>query len=107
MRQSVAVLNPSLYEGFALTVGEATALGKAVIASDLPAHREHGTEGLRLFPPGDAAALAEVIADAWRVLPAGPAAEEGRAAVMADDRCRNGGISFARVVSGLFSPASE
>jgi glycosyltransferase involved in cell wall biosynthesis len=52
IRSSRALLMPSWAEGFGLPVQEALALGRPVIASDIPAHREIGA-GLPLFLPPD------------------------------------------------------
>lgn len=41
LRHSVAMLNPSRFEGFGLSVAEAKYLGKQTILSDLPVMREH------------------------------------------------------------------
>jgi glycosyltransferase involved in cell wall biosynthesis len=54
---------PSLYEGVPLSLLEAMAAGRPVIASQIPGNREavtHGETGW-LVPPGDAVALAEAI----------------------------------------------
>ena len=40
MRQSVAVLQPSLFEGWSTTVEEAKSIGKTILLSDIPVHRE-------------------------------------------------------------------
>jgi glycosyltransferase involved in cell wall biosynthesis len=51
---AVATLAPSLCEGFDLPVVESLACGAPVVASDVPAHREHrerGARGLVLVPP--------------------------------------------------------
>jgi glycosyltransferase involved in cell wall biosynthesis len=48
------LLAPSLEEGFDLPVAEALRAGLAVVASDIPAHRDLldlGAEGLLLVPP--------------------------------------------------------
>lgn len=54
---------PSIREGFPLSVLEAMAAGRPVIASDIDGVRESVTEGLSglLVPPGDGAALARAI----------------------------------------------
>ncbi len=53
-----AVLSPSRGEGFDLPLLEALACGAAVVASDIPVHVEHFASAVRLFPSGDAEALA-------------------------------------------------
>jgi glycosyltransferase involved in cell wall biosynthesis len=51
MQHSVAVLNPSLSEGWSTTVEEAKALGVRLILSDIPIHREQAPPGTRFFSP--------------------------------------------------------
>ncbi len=54
---------PSLYEGFSVSILEAMAAGKPVVATDVGGTREaliHGETGF-LVPPGDSAALANAI----------------------------------------------
>ena len=58
MRNSVALINPSLFEGWSTTVEEAKSLGKAIILSDIPVHREQAPPRGMYFPPRDPAALA-------------------------------------------------
>ncbi len=68
-----ALVLPSLYESYGLVLVEAMAAGKPVVASDLPTGVsllvQDGVNG-RLFPPGDARALAAAL----RSLAADPAA---------------------------------
>ncbi len=71
MRQSLAVLNPSLFEGWGYSVSEATALGKRVIVSDIPVHREQEPPDATYTPPLDAEALAGRLLAAWRDLAPG------------------------------------
>ena len=40
MRASMAVVNPSLFEGWSTTVEEAKAMGTPMLLSDIPVHRE-------------------------------------------------------------------
>jgi glycosyltransferase involved in cell wall biosynthesis len=63
LRRSHVFVFPSLWEGVGTALREAMLLGRPVVASDIPAHREfvtHGVDGL-LVPPADAEALAAAI----------------------------------------------
>jgi glycosyltransferase involved in cell wall biosynthesis len=53
MHHSLAVINPSLYEGWSTTVEEAKALTKTVILSNIPVHKEQGPANARYFEPTD------------------------------------------------------
>ena len=66
-RFAVALLLPSVYEGFGFTALEAMGRGCPVLASDIPALREISGSGALLLPLGDEAAWADgmrrVVAD--------------------------------------------
>lgn len=66
MRQSLAVMTTTLFEGFGLSVAEARYLGKAVLASDLPVLREHQSPRVSFFNPHDADGLACKMDEAWQ-----------------------------------------
>jgi glycosyltransferase involved in cell wall biosynthesis len=87
MRRAVALVQPSTFEGWSTVVEEARGLGKPVVVSDFPVHREQDAPGSLFFPVGDAASLAERIGEAWDRFAPGPdgAAE---AASLADNRTR-------------------
>ena len=59
MRHSVAIINPSLCEGWSTTVEEAKALGKTILLSDIAVHKEQDPPKGCFFPPEDAICLAE------------------------------------------------
>ena len=65
MRSAVAVINPSRSEGWSTSVEEAKTLGKRVLLSNLPVHREQAPLRASFFDPDDAEALAEAMLDAW------------------------------------------
>lgn len=65
MRHAVAVINPSKFEGWSTTVEEAKSMGKAVVLSDIPVHREQAPERARFFSPTDARQLADSMSGAW------------------------------------------
>ncbi|HEV2697788.1 MAG TPA: glycosyltransferase [Terriglobales bacterium] len=64
MAGSVAVINPSRFEGWSTTVEEAKSMGKVVLLSDLRVHREQAPERGRYFSPDDAEGLAKVMEEA-------------------------------------------
>jgi glycosyltransferase involved in cell wall biosynthesis len=72
IRQSVAVLQPSRFEGWSTTVEEVKAVGKPIILSDLPVHREQDPPNARYFHPDDAELLADHLREAFDALRSGP-----------------------------------
>jgi hypothetical protein len=58
MRWSVATINPSLFEGWSTTVEEAKSMGKTLILSDIPTHREQAPARGHYFEPRDFEGLA-------------------------------------------------
>lgn len=63
MNHAVAVVNPSLFEGWSTTVEEAKSIGKRVVLSDIPIHREQAPQHGRFFDPHDAGQLADALWD--------------------------------------------
>ena len=62
MRNAMALVNPSLFEGWSTTVEEAKSLGKRLLLSDLPVHREQAPGLGIFFDPHRADELAEGMA---------------------------------------------
>jgi glycosyltransferase involved in cell wall biosynthesis len=61
MRHSIAVINPSLFEGWSTSVEESKSMGKQVILSDIEVHREQAPDRGIYFPATDPAALADAM----------------------------------------------
>ncbi|OGO06382.1 MAG: hypothetical protein A2Y73_07925 [Chloroflexi bacterium RBG_13_56_8] len=61
MRQSLTVLQPSLFEGWSSTVEEAKSVGKRIILSDIPVHREQDPPKATFFDPHDPQVLADCL----------------------------------------------
>lgn len=63
MRASVAVINPSLFEGWSTTVEEAKTIGAPVLLSNLSVHREQAGEGVNadFFDPSSFRQLADLL----------------------------------------------
>jgi len=72
IRQSICVLNPSLFEGFGLAVDEARSIGKRILLSDIEVHREQDPPQGVFFDPTDEEDLAEKIKKAWEETTPGP-----------------------------------
>lgn len=72
IRQSICVLNPSLFEGWSTTVEEAKSTGKRVLLSDLAVHREQDAPSACYFDPRDAGDLASKVEGIWANTPPGP-----------------------------------
>jgi glycosyltransferase involved in cell wall biosynthesis len=53
------VLQPSLFEGWSTSVEEVKSLGKSIIVSDIPVHREQDPSFALYFDPQNPAELAE------------------------------------------------
>lgn len=64
MINAVALLNPSRAEGWSTSVEEAKSLGKRIILSDLPVHREQAPPDGVYVDPDDEQGLADAM---WRV----------------------------------------
>lgn len=72
MRQSICVLNPSLFEGFGLSVVEAKHLGKRAAVSDLSVFHEHDMPAISYFDPQNPNDAAGTLLDIWNTVPPGP-----------------------------------
>src|SRR5258708_27294739 len=69
MRNAVAVINPSLFEGWSSTVEEAKILGKTILLSDLPVHREQNPKRAIFFDPNNPETLADGFREILRSSP--------------------------------------
>jgi hypothetical protein len=99
IRQSVCVLNPSLFEGFGLAADEARSLGKQLLLSDIDAHREQAPPRAVFFNPRDHKELATSMAEVWHRKAPGPDPElEDEAKASLPERMRKFGEAFISCV---------
>lgn len=99
MRQAICVLNPSLFEGWSSTVEEAKSLGKRLVLSDLPVHREQNPPATIFFDPQDPENLALKLEAVWRESDPGPDLPlEATARQALPDRKRQFGEAFLNIV---------
>jgi len=80
MRRALAVVQPSLFEGWNLGVEEARCLGKPIVLSDIPVHREQDPPGSVFFAVDSAEQLATILGQCWSELSPGPDADREEAA---------------------------
>jgi glycosyltransferase involved in cell wall biosynthesis len=80
IRQSICMLNPSLFEGWSTTVEEAKSVGKRVLLSDLAVHREQAPPAAVYFDPHNAEDLANKVEELWKNVSPGPDIELERKA---------------------------
>lgn len=66
MKNAVAVLNPSRFEGWSSSVEEAKSAGKKILLSRIDVHVEQNPLHGAYFDPDDADALAQLMRNAWR-----------------------------------------
>jgi glycosyltransferase involved in cell wall biosynthesis len=99
MRNSIALINPSRFEGWSTSVEEAKSMGKQILLSDIPTHREQAPERGVYFPAEDPDALAEAMIAAYNGF------DTMRDAAMQDDararfpeRLREFGSTYSRII---------
>ena len=98
MFDAVAVINPSLFEGWSTSVEEAKALGTPLILSGIDVHREQCVAGeATFFDPMDASGLAARMDEALRA-PADAGSRDPRAAL---EKHRQRSLEFARAYEGI------
>lgn len=72
MRRSLAVVQPSLFEGWSTVVEDARCLGKPIILSDIPVHKEQDPPRSTFFNKDSPEELAHCLGEWWERLYPGP-----------------------------------
>jgi glycosyltransferase involved in cell wall biosynthesis len=102
MRQSICVVNPSLFEGYGLTISEAISVGKRALLSDIPPHREQNPPASTFFDPYDPEDLAGKMDEIWEQAYPGPdSVLEQQARHKLPERIRESGQSIMSVMLEL------
>lgn len=86
LRGALAVVQPSLFEGWSTIVEEARALGKTLLLSDIPVHLEQAPPGSEFFPPANFELLAELLRKTWEGGPASGFDSAREASALHDQR---------------------
>lgn len=71
IRQAAAVIQPSYFEGWSMLVEDARALGKHILLSDIPVHREQAYNNSTYFNPHSTSEITQAIQKTWPTLTAG------------------------------------
>jgi glycosyltransferase involved in cell wall biosynthesis len=72
MRQCICVVNPSRFEGWGISIDEARSVGKRVLVSDIPTHREQDPPMATYFDLQKGADLEERMLEIWNSSAPGP-----------------------------------
>jgi len=99
LRQSVAIINPSLFEGWSTTVEESKSLGKRCLLSSIDVHKEQAPSNASYFDPADPVELANLMRNVWENEKAGPdPVREKEAREHLDERMQAWGMRFVEIV---------
>ena len=102
MRNSVAVINPSRFEGWSSSVEEAKSMGRPVILSRIGVHVEQNPLNGHYFEPDDAAGLSRILALVWSApVNVSQAATERSARNALNDRTLAFGSAYFRLLHGV------
>lgn len=108
MRSAVALINPSLFEGWSTTVEEAKSQGKRMLLSSLAVHKEQAPDRSSFFDPQDAGRLAALMEEALAAYdPAQEADAMQKAAEALPERIRAFGRTYEDVVRQVAGGAEE
>jgi len=84
LRSAAVIVQPSRFEGWSTVVQECKALGRPLICSDIPIHREQAPDALGFFPCERPDVLADLLSATWPDLNPGPDAAAERKALAAE-----------------------
>ena len=100
MEHALALINPSLFEGWSTSVEEAKSMGKRVLLSDIPVHREQAPARGIFFAPHDADALAAGLETTQRTYdPASEAALQAEATAQLPQRLQAFALQYSQIVT--------
>jgi len=102
MRYAIAFINPSKFEGWSTSVEEAKSMGKSIVLSDIPVHREQAPKQGVFFPPDDPEALAAAMTAAYNNFDAQhDAALQENARAQFPERQREFGEAYRDIVTNV------
>ena len=101
IRKSMAVLQPSLFEGWSTVIEDAKTLGKMIIASNLTVNQEQlGSDHRFYLDPEDSISWSIAMKDAWETLKPGPDFEqEKKGLAYLSNAQLNCGLEFSQIIN--------
>jgi glycosyltransferase involved in cell wall biosynthesis len=99
MEHSVGIINPSLFEGWSTSVEEAKSIGKLVLLSDIPVHREQNPALGSYFAPDDSSTLANQLWEVWNQVSSNGATAREAARILTSHRRVEFARRYERIVS--------
>ncbi|MEP0870513.1 glycosyltransferase family 4 protein [Trichocoleus desertorum AS-A10] len=107
MRRSIAVLQPSLFEGWSTVVEDARCLGKPMILSNFPVHIEQNPPESIYFERNSPEDLADALAKSWQILAPGPDLQQEQVAkIKNQEEIQSFGYRFLEIAQGKAKPSS-
>ncbi|MBD1835871.1 glycosyltransferase family 4 protein [Cyanobacteria bacterium FACHB-472] len=102
MRRCLAVIQPSLFEGWSTVVEDARSLGKPMLLSDFPVHLEQNPPDSHFFERSNGEHLATLIDKAFNTLTPGPDVEKESLAKQDNvEKIKGYGRRFLKIVRGV------
>jgi glycosyltransferase involved in cell wall biosynthesis len=102
IRNCIAIINPSLFEGWHTAVEEAKSIGKQVILSNINVHKEQNPPKANYFNPMDANELAKIMRFHWETCEGGPDLQlEAEAKAKLESRILHFGETYINYVMDL------
>ena len=65
LRAATLIIQPSFFEGWSTSIEDSKALGRPLVCSDIPVHREQAPDALGFFDPKKPELLADLLADIY------------------------------------------
>lgn len=102
IRKAVAVVQPSLFEGWSTVVEDARALGKPIVLSDIPVHLEQRVPQAYTFSATSDVELSQKLLEVWRRYEPGPdIATEHQARAQTDTHCVQMAEDFLHLIQDV------
>jgi glycosyltransferase involved in cell wall biosynthesis len=90
LRYSACIIQPSYFEGWSAMIEDARSLGKKILVSDIPVHREQNPADSHFFNPSKPEELASLITTLWPQLSGGSDPESEKLAFEENGRMVKG-----------------